>query len=65
VVRADWATTENNASAILKRRRAAATMTFVSGPILTSGGSVRVLSKTDVLEGLYHTVWRKTLFVQN
>lgn len=46
MVSADLATTENNASAILKRRRAAATVPFVSGPILTSGGTVRVLLKT-------------------
>ena len=52
MVSADWATTENNASAILKRRRAAATMLFVSGPILTTGGTVRVLLKTKRSEGI-------------
>jgi hypothetical protein len=46
VVSADWATTENNASTVLKRRRAAATMPFVSGPILTTGGTVLVLLET-------------------
>jgi hypothetical protein len=46
LVSADWTTTENNASAILKRKRAAAKMHFVSRPILTTGGTVRVLLKT-------------------
>lgn len=46
MVSADWATTENIASAILKRRRAAATMPLVSGPILMTGGTVGVLLKT-------------------
>ena len=42
VIAAYWATTENNASFILKRRRAAATVPFVSGPILTTGGTCGV-----------------------
>jgi len=46
VVSAHWAATANNASTVLKRRRAAATLPFVSGPILTTGGTVRVLLKT-------------------
>jgi hypothetical protein len=46
VVSANWAITENNASAILKQRRAAATVPFVSGPIVTTGGTVCVLLMT-------------------
>lgn len=46
MVSAYWAATENNESAVLKWRRAAATMPFVSAPILTTGGTVRVLLKT-------------------
>ena len=52
MVSAEWATTENKASAILKRRRAAATMPFVSGPVLTTGGTLRVLLKTYRSEGI-------------
>lgn len=49
MVSPDWASADNNvmrACAVLKRRRAAATVPFVSGPNLTTGGTVRVLLKT-------------------